>query len=68
MNWTSQTFQLIFPTLVAHDYQVQRTADLTNPEWKGFTNAVFGTGAPLPTSGPISTNAPSMFYRVHLVN
>jgi len=67
MNWTSLTFQLIFPTLVAHDYQVQRTADLTNPEWKGLTNAVFGTGSPQPVIGPLSTNTPGMFYRIQMV-
>jgi len=67
MNWTAQTFQLIFPSRVAHDYQIQRTADLLNPEWKGFTNAVFGTGSPLPALGPLSTNTPKMFYRIELV-
>lgn len=50
-----------------HNYQVQRTSDLTNLEWKGFTNAVLGTGAPLQTPGPLSTNTPSMFYRVQMV-
>jgi hypothetical protein len=59
---------LAFPSILQHDYQIQRTRDLLNPEWKGFTNALFGTGASLPTSGPLSTDDPSMFYRVHLVN
>lgn len=68
MNWPAQSFQLAFPSILQHDYQIQRTRDLLNPEWKGFTNALFGTGASLPTSGPLSTDDPSMFYRVHLVN
>ena len=63
-----QTFQLVFPSVAQHYYQVQRTASLKDPEWKGFTNAVFGTGASLPLTGPIATNSPSMFYRVYLAN
>jgi len=62
------TFQLAFPSVAQHYYQVQRTSSLQNPEWKGFTNAVFGTGASLPLSGPLATNASNMFYRVQLVN
>jgi len=67
MNWTSLSFLVTFPTLLEHTYQVQRTADLANPEWKGFTNGVFGTGSALQTIGPLNTNAPSMFYRVQMV-
>ena len=67
MNWATQTFQLIFPTRVEHDYQIQRTSDLTNPDWKGFSNAVFGTGSLQPALGPLSTNNPNMFYRIQLV-
>lgn len=63
-----QTFQLAFPSVAQHSYQVQRTSSLLAPDWKGFTNAVLGTGALFPLSGPVGTNAPSMFYRVHLVN
>jgi hypothetical protein len=63
-----QTFQLAFPSVANHFYQVERTADLANPDWKGFTNAVYGTGADLPLAGTASTNAPSMFYRVQLVH
>jgi hypothetical protein len=63
-----QAFQLAFPSLLNRYYQIQRTADLINPEWLGFTNAVFGTGASLPLSGPTSADAPAMFYRVHLAN
>jgi len=62
-----QTFQLAFPSVLEHYYHVQRTADLLAPEWKGFTNAFYGTGASMPLSGPASTNFPSMFYRVQLV-
>jgi hypothetical protein len=62
-----QAFQLTFPSILQHYYQVQRTADLLTPDWKGYTNAVYGTGEPLPLSGPASTNAPRMFYRVLLV-
>jgi len=62
-----QTFQLAFPSVLEHYYQVQRTPDLLAPEWKGFTNAFYGTGASMPLSGPASTNFPSMFYRVQLV-
>jgi hypothetical protein len=64
----NHAFQLVFPSLVQHYYQIQRTPDLLKPDWKGFTNAVFGTGALLPTIGPVSTNEPSMFYRVFQVN
>ena len=63
-----QAFQLAFPSLLNRYYQIQRTADLMDPEWLGFTNAVFGTGATLPLAGPTSADAPAMFYRVHLVN
>ncbi len=63
-----QTFHLAFPSVLEHYYQVQRTDDLLHPEWKGFTNAFYGTGASVPISGPVSTNAPRMFYRVQLVN
>ena len=62
-----QAFQLAFPSVLQHYYQVQRTADLLNPEWKGFTNAVFGTGASLPQVGPYDASQPKMFYRVQLV-
>lgn len=68
INWAAQSFQLTFPSLLEHNYQVQRTANLTNLEWKGFTNAVFGSGSSLLTVGPLSTNEPSMFYRVQMVN
>jgi hypothetical protein len=67
MNWAAQSFQLAFPSVAQHYYQIQRTPDLANPEWKGYTNAVFGTGAIIPASGPASTNDPSMFYRVQMV-
>lgn len=61
-----QTFQLAFPSVAQHFYQVQRTASLQNPDWKGFTNAVYGTGADLPLTGPTAAD-PAMFYRVMLV-
>ena len=64
----SHVFQLAFPSLLQRYYQVQRTADLQHPDWKGFTNAVFGTGLSLPMNGTTSTNAPRMFYRVLHVN
>jgi hypothetical protein len=64
----SHVFQLAFPSLLHRYYQVQRTADLQHPDWKGFTNAVFGTGLSLPMNGTTSTNAPRMFYRVLHVN
>ena len=63
-----RTFRLAFPSLAQRYYQLQRTADLTKPDWLGFTNAVFGTGASLPLTGPASTNAPRMFFRVQLAN
>lgn len=59
---------LEFTSLLQHYYQIQRTADLLNPEWMGFTNAVFGTGTLLPQQVPISTHDPRMFYRVINVN
>jgi len=65
---TEQTFRLAFPSVAQHSYQIQRTSDLRKPEWKGFTNAVDGTGAALPLSGPLGANASNMFYRVQLVN
>ena len=63
-----QTFQLAFPSLVRRYYQIQRTPDLQNVRWKGFTNAMFGTGASLPFVGPLKTNEPVMFFRVLHVN
>ena len=63
-----QALELSFPALLQRFYQVQRTADLISPQWKGFTNALFGIGAPLPLSSPIPTNTPAMFYRVLLVD
>jgi hypothetical protein len=62
-----QMFQLDFSTAPQRYYQIQRTADLLNPDWKGFTNAVIGTGAPLPQQGPVAPDAPQMFYRVRYV-
>jgi hypothetical protein len=62
-----QAFQLAFPSLLQRYYQVQSTSDLKNPDWTGYTNAVFGTGLSLPLRGPFTTNAPQMFYRVLLV-
>jgi hypothetical protein len=67
MDWPSRTFQLIFSSNPEHDYQIQQTSDLQNPDWKGFTNTVFGTGSPLPAMGPLNTNNPAMFYRVQMV-
>jgi len=64
---TDQLFQLEFPSLTERYYQVQRTSDLANPDWKGFTNAVFGTGALLPVAGPAADGSPNMFYRVQLI-
>ena len=64
----SHAFQLAFPSLLQRYYQLQRTADLKQPDWKGFTNAVFGTGASLQQVGPTSASASNMFYRVLLVN
>ena len=61
----SQVFQLAFPSLLQRYYQVQQTADLKNPDWMGYTNAVFGTGTSMPLGGPVS--AQQMFYRVLLV-
>ena len=57
-------FHLAFPSLLRRLYQVQRSPDLQTQNWKGFTNAVFGTGAALPFSSPIRTNEPTMYYRV----
>jgi len=62
-----RSFQLAFSSLLQRYYQVQRTADLLNPDWKGYTNAVFGTGLALPQTGPLDTPATQMFYRVLLV-
>lgn len=59
-----QTFQLAFPSLLRCYYQVQRSPNLADPDWRGFTNAMFGTGASLPVAGPIRTNDPAMHYRV----
>jgi hypothetical protein len=67
VSFATQAFQVAFPSVAQHYYQIQRTPDLANPAWKGYTNAVFGTGTIMPASGPASTNAPSMFYRVQLV-
>jgi hypothetical protein len=67
VSFATQAFQVAFPSVAQHYYQIQRTPDLANPNWTGYTNAVFGTGAIIPARGPISTNAPSMFYRVQLV-
>ena len=61
-------FHLAFPTLLRRYYQVQRTPDLQVVRWKGFTNALFGTGASLPVVGPLKTNEPTMYYRVLHVN
>jgi hypothetical protein len=58
------TVQLLVPSVLQRYYQVQRTADLLNPEWMGCTNAVFGTGGALMLHGPLDTNDPGMFYRV----
>lgn len=63
-----QAFQLAFPSVSQHYYQIQRTSDLKSPSWQGFTNAVIGTGGTVPLSGPARVNAPNMFYRVQLVN
>ena len=61
-------FHLEFPSLLRRYYQIQRTSDLQVGRWKGFTNAMFGTGASLPVSGSLKTNAPTMYYRVLHVN
>lgn len=61
-------YQLDFSTAPLHYYQVQRTANLLNPGWKSFTNAVIGTGATLPFTGTTLPNVPTMFYRIMLVN
>jgi len=60
-------FQLAFPSVVQRYYQVQRTPDLQNPDWQGFTNAVIGTGIELPQSGVLVPESQRMFYRVRLV-
>jgi hypothetical protein len=64
---TAPFFQLSFPSIQQRYYQIQRTSDLLSPAWMGFTNAVFGTGAPILQNGPIDPGAPRMFYRVKLV-
>ena len=61
-------FHLAFPSLLRRYYQIQRTSDLQVGRWKGFTNAMFGTGASLPVSGPLKTNEPILYYRVLHVN
>ena len=61
-------FHLAFPSLLRRYYQIQRTSDLQFGRWKGFTNAMFGTGASLPVSGPLRTDEPVMYYRVLHVN
>ena len=64
----SQTYQLTFPTLLSHYYQTQRTTNLETGRWKGFTNAVFGTGTTMPLSGPMPPNEPSEFFRIMHAN
>jgi hypothetical protein len=64
----SQTYQLAFTSLASRYYQIQRTADLERPHWKGFTNAVFGTGASIPVTQPMASNAPIAYFRVLQAN
>ncbi|MEI8082974.1 MAG: Ig-like domain-containing protein, partial [Actinomycetes bacterium] len=67
LTGTNQPPELTFVSLLRHWYQVEWTADLLNPDWAGYTNAVYGTGATLPVTGPVNTNSSQMFYRVQLV-
>jgi hypothetical protein len=60
-------FQLTFPSVVQCYYQVQRTPDLQNQDWQGFTNAVIGTGIELPQTGELAAESQRMFYRVRVV-
>ena len=59
-------FQMAFPTVLQRYYTVQRTRDLQSPDWMSFTNAVFGTGAPLLFTGGTDPADAKMFYRVRL--
>lgn len=60
-------FALAFPTVLQHYYQVERTDNLLQPAWRGYTNALFGTGASTPVVGPVSNQTTQQFYRVRLV-
>ena len=63
----TQTYSLAFPALLRHYYQIQRTADLVNGRWKGFTNSFYGTGTSVPMTGTIGTNASIEFFRIRHV-
>lgn len=65
---TGLTCQIEFPSLAAHYYQIQRTADLLVPRWQGYANAMFGTGAPIPVAAPMPSNGAVQFYRVLQAN
>lgn len=68
LNHNDALFNLTFPSLSIFLYQVQKTADLISPDWQGYTNAVTGTGASLPQTGPVIAEDDQMFYRVLLVD
>jgi hypothetical protein len=60
-------FELAFPTVIQRYYQVERTDDLLQPAWRGYTNALFGSGSSTPVVGPLHAGATQQFYRVRLV-
>lgn len=61
----NQTLLLSWPSVPGKSYQVQYTADLTNPLWQNLGPAVVAT-----TSGSLAVSAaqPALYYRVIAIN
>ena len=60
----SSAFLIGFPSMSDRYYQVQQKANLIDPQWSAFTNAVRGTGGSLLIQDNTQTNIPHRFYRV----
>ena len=64
----TQNYQLSFPGLSGHYYQVQRTTNLETGRWKGYTNAWFGTGTTMPLTEPMPADGQIQYFRILHVN
>ena len=59
-------FLIGFPTMTDRYYQIEQTADLLNPQWAAFTNAIRGTGSSLFILDK-DTQQTNRFYRVIVI-
>jgi Zn-dependent metalloprotease len=64
---TETGLQLVFPSILGRSYQLERTTDLSQPDWQPVGDEIDGTGTDMTVGDEAATGPGQAFYRIRLV-